>query len=119
MLILVYLSVGRKDIMKIGFTVFNVFKSARLQDKALYRRSLYRLWDCTGGGLFGRTGGRRTAYFKKDPRITYSQKGRNSERPYHLGSQAPLGRGSGAAFRSELRSLWQTELATPGYTTQA
>jgi hypothetical protein len=75
MLILVYLSVGRKDIMKISYTVFNVFKSARLQDKALYRRSLYRLWDCTGGGLFGRTGGRRTAYFKKDPRITYSQKG--------------------------------------------
>lgn len=35
--------------MKIGYTVFKVFKSARLEDKALYRR-----WDCTGG--------RRTAY---------------------------------------------------------
>ncbi|MDD3282660.1 MAG: hypothetical protein PHY41_04190, partial [Candidatus Cloacimonetes bacterium] len=28
-------------------------------------------------------------------------------------AKLPLGRGSGAAFRSELRSLWQTELATP------
>ena len=35
--------------MKIGYIVFKVFKSARLQDKALYRRSPNRLWDCTGG----------------------------------------------------------------------
>ena len=45
MIILVYLSVGRKDIMKIGYTVFYVFESARLEDKALYRRSLYRLFQ--------------------------------------------------------------------------
>jgi len=100
--------------MKIGFTVFNVFKSARLQDKALYRRSLYRLWDCTGGGLFGRTGGRRTAYFKKDPRITYSQKGRNSERPYHLGSQAPLGRGSEAASEKRPSAFVANRACHPG-----
>jgi hypothetical protein len=44
MLILVYLSVGRKDIMKTGYTVFYIFESARLQGEALHRR-----WDCTGG----------------------------------------------------------------------
>ena len=44
MLILVYLSVGRKDIMKTGYTFFYIFESARLQGEALHRRR-----DCTGG----------------------------------------------------------------------
>ena len=39
------LSVGRNDIMKIGYTEFYIFESARLQSKALYRRSLYRLFQ--------------------------------------------------------------------------
>jgi len=30
-----------------------------------------------------------------------------------LGCRSPFGRGSEAAFRSELRSLWQTDFATP------
>ena len=53
--------------MKIGYTVFKVFKSARLEDKALYRR-----WDCTGG--------RRTAYVCD----ALFEKGRYGERPYLL-----------------------------------
>ena len=51
--------------MKIGYTVFKVFKSARLEDKALYRR-----WDCTGG--------RRTAYVCD----ALFEKGRYGERSY-------------------------------------
>ena len=38
-------TVGWKEIMKIGYTVFYIFESARLQSKALYRRSLYRLFQ--------------------------------------------------------------------------
>jgi hypothetical protein len=67
-------TVGWKEIMKIGYTVFYIFGSARLQGEALYRRSLYRLWDCTGG--------RCIAYFKKISPYRLFSKGRYSERPY-------------------------------------
>ena len=131
MIILVYLSVGRKDIMKIGYTVFYVFESARLQDKALYRRSLYRLWDCTGG--------RCTAYFKKDPRTAYSQRALQRASVQTTVSGVPmslhtlvatqssalcnpvwaaklrLAEAAKLPVRKGLRPLWQTELATPVY----
>jgi len=95
MLILVYLSVGRKDIMKIGYTVFYIFESARVQDKALYRRSPYRLFQ------------------ERSPYHLFS-KGRNSERPYHLGCQAPLGRGSEAAREKRPSAFVANRACHPG-----
>ena len=72
--------------MKIGYTVFYIFESARLQDKALYRRSPYRLFS----------------------------KGRYSERPYHLGCQAPLGRGSEAAREKRPSAFVANRACHPG-----
>ncbi|MDY0299240.1 MAG: hypothetical protein RBQ66_05355 [Candidatus Cloacimonadaceae bacterium] len=80
--------------MKIGYTVFYVFESARLQGEI----------PCRYSGINASISCRRA--FGHIAWMLLNE-------PPPLGCQAPAWRGDGVALRSELRSLWQTELATP------
>ena len=91
-----------------------IVQAVAVPPMGLYRRSLYRLWDCTGG--------RRTAYgivqaVAVPPMYAMLslKKGATASARTIWAAKLRLAEAAKLPVRKGLRPLWQTELATPVY----